>query len=373
MEKINIGFMISYLGLYGPANVMFNIIKYLPKDKFNIFLFVIDRRSKKEDNLRFKELGVQIIELKLSKYEIFFYNTKRLQKIINENNVKIMHSHCLPSCILISKIKNCKKVATIHCNIKEDFKLAKNIILAKIMEKLYLKYLEKIDLRICCSETVKNEISKYSSLKMTFIRNGIDLEKFFSNKSKIELRKKLNLDENYKYLIGVGRFSERKGILFIAEQFNKLYLKDFKLILLGSGYDDHSIENKIKELNSENIITPGRVSNVNEYLNASDYFISASLYEGLPNSVLEACAAKLPLLLSNIGPHKEIINLSDKAGFLYKLRSEQDFKEKLFKLINCNYIKYSENSLKVVTEMLNAKKMAEEYKKQYQQLLKDKR
>ena len=372
MEKINIGFMISYLGLYGPANVMFNIIKYLPKDKFNVFLFVIDRKNKKEDNLRFQELGIQIIELKSSKYEVFFYNTKRLQKIINKNNIKIMHSHCLPSCILISKVKNCKKIATIHCNVREDFKLSKNIILAKIMEKLYFKSLEKMDLRICCSESIEKEISKYSKLKMCFIRNGIDLRNFFIDVDKIKLKEKLKLDKNYKYLIGVGRFSERKGILFIAEQFNKLYLRDFKLILLGSGYEDHSIENKIKELNNKNIITPGRVSNVNEYLNASDYFISASLYEGLPNSVLEACAAKLPLLLSNIGPHKEILNIEN-AGFLYELKNEKDFKEKLMKLINSNYKEYSENSLKIVIEVLNAEKMAKEYERQYQQLLKDKK
>ena len=43
------------------------------------------------------------------------------------------------------------------------------------------------------------------------------------------------------------------------------------------------------------------------------------------------------------------------------------------KLINSNYKEYSENSLKIVIEVLNAEKMAKEYERQYQQLLKDKK
>lgn len=371
MNKINIAYIISYVSNDGPPNILFNIVKYLPKNKYNIFLFIIDKKNKYKDNIRFKELGVNFIYLNLSKYKIFFYDIKKLEKIIKEKNIQIIHSHCLASTILISRLKNCTKVSTIHCNFREDFKMINGNIKGKIMEKLYLNALRKINLNICCSESIKNQILNYSNLSMDYIRNGVDIEKFEIDGSKIELRKKLNLELNCRYFIVVGYFIQRKDPYFIAKNFTNLNLKEAKLILLGTSKENKTIENKIKALENKNIIMPGKVSNVNEYLNACDYFISSALYEGLPNAVLEACCAKLPILLSNIEPHKEILNLSQGAGFLYELKNEQDFNRKLMKLNSSDYQKFSAASFKIVKEVLNAKKMAQEYEKKYKLLIQE--
>lgn len=372
MNKINIAYIISYVSNDGPPNILFNIVKYLSKDKYNIFLFIIDKKNKYKDNKRFKELGINFIYLDLSKYKIFFYNIKKMEKIIKEKNIQIIHSHCLASTILISRLKNCIKISTIHCNFREDFKMINGKIKGKIMEKLYLNSLRKMNLNICCSESIKNQILNYSDLSMDYIKNGVDIEKFETKNSKIELRRKLNLKLNYKYFIAVGYFIQRKDPYFIAKNFTDLKLEKTKLILLGTSKKDKTIENKIRALKNKNIIMPGKVTNVNEYLNACDYFISSALYEGLPNAVLEACCAKLPILLSNIDPHKEVLNLSQNAGFLYELKNEQNFKEMLIKLISYDYQTLSEGSFKIVKEELNAKKMSQEYEKKYWSLLKGK-
>lgn len=370
MDKINIGFIISYVGPYGPANIMYNIIKFLPKEKYNVYLIIIDKKHKYEDNERFIDLGVKIIHLNVNKYRVLFYKIKNLQKIVEENNIQILHSHCLASSIFISKLETCKKIATIHCNIREDFKLGKNIIVAKLMEYLYLNSLKKVDLKICCSKSIKEEIEKYSLLKIKYIQNGVDLSKFtVLNLNKDKLKIKLGLNLQKKYFIVVGRFSERKQIYFIAKEFSRLNLKNYGLLLVGSSYGEGIIENKIEQLENKNIIMPGRVSNVNEYLNASDYFISASLYEGLPNSVLEACCTKLPLILSDIGPHKEILNLSPKAGLLFRVRDNYDFSKKILEIIKKDPTEMQENSFKIVKKYLNAEQMSKNYSEQYERLM----
>ena len=244
MNKINIAYIISYVSNDGPPNILFNIVKYLPKDKYNIFLFIIDKKNKYKDNIRFKELGVNFIYLNLSKYKIFFYDIKKLEKIIKEKNIQIIHSHCLASTILISRLKNCTKVSTIHCNFREDFKMINGNIKGKIMEKLYLNALRKIKLNICCSESIKNQILNYSNLSMDYIRNGVDIEKFEIDGSKIELRKKLNLELNcriYSIIVDI-LFKEKKKILnFIAKNFTNLNLKEAKLILLGTSKENKPI------------------------------------------------------------------------------------------------------------------------------------
>ncbi|MGG1687211.1 glycosyltransferase [Pseudalkalibacillus sp. NRS-1564] len=74
------------------------------------------------------------------------------------------------------------------------------------------------------------------------------------------------------------------------------------LVLLGDG----DLMEQCKEESDDNIILKGNVNNVNDFLKASDVYVSASESEGLPNSVLEAGRCGLNLILSDIPQHKEV-------------------------------------------------------------------
>ncbi len=108
-----------------------------------------------------------------------------------------------------------------------------------------------------------------------------------------------------------------------------------------------------------NIRFLGNVRNIVEYLQISDCFISASLAEGLPNTVLEAMACGLPTILSNIPPHKELC--SDSACFF-----EVHNVVELSKMINC--FKDCDNSPKeLVGKQFSAQLMSEKYQKLYKE------
>ena len=69
--------------------------------------------------------------------------------------------------------------------------------------------------------------------------------------------------------------------------------------------------------NQQNIFLPGLVHNVADYLRAADLFVSASHAEGMPNAVLEALAASLPVILSDIPAHREVLENCSEAGWLF--------------------------------------------------------
>lgn len=138
--------------------------------------------------------------------------------------------------------------------------------------------------------------------KYFLLNNGLDLEKFkYSQEVREKIRKKLGVEE--KFVIGhVGRFSRQKNHKFLLEIF-KEYLKrndNSVLLLIGKG----ELENEIKEYSktlqiNDKVIFYGVSENVNKLYSAMDIFIFPSLFEGMPNTVIEAQASGLDCVISD--------------------------------------------------------------------------
>jgi glycosyltransferase involved in cell wall biosynthesis len=113
----------------------------------------------------------------------------------------------------------------------------------------------------------------------------------------------------------------------------------------------------------------GRVSNVQEYLQASDYFVSASLAEGLPNAVLEALACGLPCLLSDIAEHQEILQSAILRAMLFPVGESLSLAECLKGLEGCSYSQLSDAAAGVVRDGFSAERMSRQYQGIYVELL----
>ena len=57
---------------------------------------------------------------------------------------------------------------------------------------------------------------------------------------------------------------------------------------------------------------------------------------GMPNSVLEALCVGLPVMLSDISPHREVYEMDERIGVLFSLK-DNNFNDKFSEIINRNY------------------------------------
>jgi glycosyltransferase involved in cell wall biosynthesis len=159
---------------------------------------------------------------------------------------------------------------------------------------------------IACSKTIQTLLNRHG-INSSAVQNGINFDDYcpVDHHKKDNLRKKLGINDNEFVFISVGSLIPRKDMQTIIEAFNNTrHIKKVKLIILGNGYLSSYLQSGVK---NDLVLFPGNVSNVVEYLQAADVFVSSSLSEGLPNTVLEAMACGLPCLLSDIPSHKEII------------------------------------------------------------------
>jgi glycosyltransferase involved in cell wall biosynthesis len=131
-------------------------------------------------------------------------------------------------------------------------------------------------------------------------------------------------------IISVGRLNKQKGLNILLESFAILVQGntsiDFSLDIVGNGAEKSNLIKQSVMLNiTKRINFRGWIKRINlvKSYQESDIFVSSSLDEGMPNSMLEAMACGLPIVASDIPAHREII----KSGENGLLISSQNPKE----------------------------------------------
>lgn len=133
-------------------------------------------------------------------------------------------------------------------------------------------------------------------------------------------------------LVSIGELSKRKNHQLLIDMM--AYLKDMDIICIigGTGEEDISLYNKIKELHlEEKVFLAGYIEDVPAILHVSDCFILPSFREGLPVVVMEAMSAGLPIIAGRIRGVTDLVKDME-GGYLVKSFEPLDFAVKVRKL-----------------------------------------
>ena len=178
---------------------------------------------------------------------------------------------------------------------------------AKVAHKLgRLLYSKYVNVKIAPSDlAAKYTFGKkdYERGSVNILHNAIDINKYgFDANMRLHTRSKFGISDDIMVLGHVGSFMTQKNHIFLLEIFSE-YIKLNKnsiLMLVGGGELESKIKQRASELGIyEKIIFTGVRSDVPALLSAMDLFVFPSLYEGMPNTVIEAQATGLPCIVSN--------------------------------------------------------------------------
>lgn len=238
-----------------------------------------------------------------------------LTKFIGKKFIIISFQANIPA-IILSKIFNSKII--IRSNSSPNF-YAKNFIKRKIMQFFY-SFASKV---IVNSDAFKIEFKKYFKINAIRIYNPLENTKKLQYLSKKKILFPF-FDKNPKKFIkilAVGRLVQQKDHITIIKALKLLKNKiSFKLCIIGKGNQKEKLLEYIKKHKmKKNIKLIGYKKNIYPYYKKADLFILSSLYEGLPNTLIEANYFNLKIISSNCktGP-KEILK-SNKNSKLFKV------------------------------------------------------
>ena len=153
-----------------------------------------------------------------------------------------------------------------------------------------------------------------SNAKITLIYNGVDSEKFTpaTNSHKREdlrdtLRTELGIPKSSLILLFVGSGFERKGVPLLLQLMKELPL-NIHLVIIGKDRRMRRLQLEcIQNGTSDRMHFLGAQQNLIGFYQAADLFLFPTLYDPLPNVVLEAMASGLPALVSNSCGAREVV------------------------------------------------------------------
>ena len=260
--------------------------------------------------------------------------------------------------VYIGLVKKKKLIASLRNNYEFYYEAGVKNRVVGMVHKFFMK--KAFDKIVVVSRQDLDKFKKDFGDKLVVIENSINYEKFVKKESFDYEKENINIAM-------VGNVKHRKGYDKLIELF-KLLKNETKIYTfsIAGGIEDELLKNEVIELSKKftnvKVNFCGKISNINEFLLENDIFLSLSRVEGLPISVLEAMAIKIPIILSNIDAHSLIVDDTIKELVLF------DSSDKCFdniKNINLNYQLIIQNQYELLKRRFNFENMCKKYEDVY--------
>lgn len=183
---------------------------------------------------------------------------------------------------------------------------------------------------VCVSQAVAEFTKQELQLPdeaVTVIPNGVDIGTITS--APVANLAPFGIPPGAQTLLFVGRLHPQKGVSFLLEAFRAISQKrpDLHLLIVGSG----PLENEVTEFVRRNTLESqvhlaGHRSDVPSLMKAATALVLPSLWEGMPNVVLEAMAAGLPVIATAVDGTIELIE-NEKTGWLCSPGSQDSLQQ----------------------------------------------
>jgi len=336
MKKISLELQWAVGKKTGVGWYIYNIVKELSKSDRNDYIAEFINFMGRHDVKGQIDYDIKIKQNKMLTYTMYNFLTKKLNirhNLIFGTKSDIYHffNFTIPK-----NIKG-KVIVTIHDTV--FISAPETMGNRKTLEE-YKYGAKKSDLIITVSKSAKNDIIKNLGVtedKIEIVHPGIDIESYSKKYEKEyleKIRKKYKLP--LEYILYLGTIEPRKNIERIVKAF-KNYKKevkdDLKLVIVGNkGWKYDNIMKLIESMGTDIIIT-GYIDEEDKIpiYKLAQFFTFPSLYEGFGMPVLEAMAAGVPVVTSNVSSLPEV---AGDAAILVDPLSEDEILEAYKKILS---------------------------------------
>jgi glycosyltransferase involved in cell wall biosynthesis len=208
----------------------------------------------------------------------------------------------------------------------------------KVLGKWYALSLWGLDALVVNSEQEAPFLRCYRpNLKVTVVPNGVEIQrKLINGQEKEDLRARLGISSSSPIIGAVGSMVPRKNFTLLIKALELIAQEKvaFTLVLIGDGPMWSDLKRQaILKLPKENVLLTGAIPNAAAWYPAFDLLcMPSSDEEGMPNVVMEASAAGLPVVASEVGGVPDLVE-DGVTGFLVQPNQANSLAQHLKKLL----------------------------------------
>lgn len=286
----------------GAETFLMKMYRALDRDKYQMdFAVAVDGIY----DVEIKKLGGKIFKI-MPKSQGFLRNFNDIRRIVSENHyvsvLRVSQNSLSAIELLAAKLGGARIRGYRSSNSSTVSGTAKEAFVHKVcmcMPKLFA------NVRFAPSTEAAEYMFGKGCIKKKqafLLKNGLDLGIYhYSLDNRNKIRSELEIEDAF--VVGhIGRFNQQKNHDFLIDIFYEIKKEKENaiLVLCGEGEKEGEIREKVENMGlGDSVKFLGIRADIPEILSAMDVFVFPSLYEGMPNTVIEAQALGLPCYISD--------------------------------------------------------------------------
>ncbi|WP_026315428.1 glycosyltransferase [Riemerella columbina] len=380
-KKIKILFRLRSLEMGGVPRVVLDLLRNLPKDKFDITLMlnlfqgeltseipkdiklivIAKGREQMSSNPILQKIQLGIRRLKLEFYDKF-PSILYAFKVKDQYDIEVSPGYAEFEMVLSSPNKKSKKVGWFHTDVSYDKDKA------RVQKRIEL--MKRFDWMIFGAKQTRQVIEDLYGVSYpnsSVIYNVIKLS---------EAREKANaFPINYDtkpVFSSMGRLHSRKGYSTLAKVHKRLLDEGLihSIAVIGGGNEMQNLQNQCKELGIEKtFLLLDSQKNPWPYIQASDYFVLPSRSESYPLTIGEVMGLHKPIISTNVGGIPEMID-DGVDGVLVNYDEDEIFEAMKKFLTEPDFVENIKQGTQKADEKFDERKIYEQVTEVFEQVLK---
>jgi glycosyltransferase involved in cell wall biosynthesis len=332
LKKARILFVVNGFSIGGGELKLLELIRELKRqysEQFECFICSVGIGGPLKK--QFESLGYQTVLFKKSgRYD--FSQVTRLTRMIRQEKINLVQTTLFYADVIgtyAAKLAGLNRIISWEA-VTQPYKL-KHLTAYRLASKWFAR-------SVAVSHAVERQLNRQrhvSPLKTCTIQYGVDTKRFAPGKDR-SLYKELNLSSKNILIGTVARLTEQKGHRYLIEAMPEVlrFFPDARFIFIGDGPLFAELDELARSRDvAKAVHFLGFRTDISRLLQNLDLFVLPSLYEGLPNVVLEAMACGLPVVATAVDGTPEAV-VHGKTGILVPSRQSKSLEDALISLLN---------------------------------------
>lgn len=337
-KKVNVLFVIMQMAMGGSERLVHNIVSKLDRRVFNPSVAWFFGESPLQEYL---ELGIPLHRIPKEK-RFDLAAMRLLGQIVEKNRIDIVNAHHFMSMVYAFYGCKVRRQSSLVYTAHSEWEIQEIPKRWRVIGDILLK---RIDCAVGVAPAVTDKLKQVFKLPdrlTSTILNGVDIDKFTMNSHTArEIKRSLKIGDRELVVGTVGNLKRVKNHDFLITGFGELVksLRNVRVIIVGQGFrhdpenSEQELKDRVRELGlTDKVSFLGYRSDVHQLLRIIDVFCLTSLKEGLPIGLIEAMAAGLPVIGTNVEGIRDML-VPNEDGVLVNLGDTGALKNALFDLL----------------------------------------